>query len=548
MPVSSEEPPLSLKSRILETGASVVQDFKPVQQICAHLNAFHVYAEDPSRFETLPEEERKLWHSHVFEVKSGMLVMPQPSTSITPTAAWEAAETKEMEQVIGLYGKTYHFWQVDRGDVVPFGHPSLMLSFTEEGKVNEEARRKWAARDQNYKVSSEHKAQERAYIAEPQIHPDADEVRVFKMRFANVVSALSLFAPAFVAASDVIDLTPDNFDSVVLKSGTPSLVEFFAPWCGHCKNLAPIYEELATSLKHKSDKIQIAKVDADNHKELGKKFGVQGFPTLKYFDGKSDKPTEYSSGRDLESLQKFIADKTGVKAKGVKAAPSEVEMLTDSTFKEKVGKDQDVLVAFTAPWCGHCKNLAPVWEKVASDFSADVDVLIAKVDAESENSKATAQAQGVSSYPTIKFFPKGSTEPEPYSGPRTEQALVDFINGKAGTHRLVGGGLDAKAGTIEALDSIVKQYVVSPDTLDKITAEVKKATEGAKDKYAEYYLKVLDKLGKSEGYAQKESARLAGLLKKSDGLAKEKVDDLTKRSNILKNFLAGKAEDIKEEL
>ena len=49
MPVSSEEPPLSLKSRILETGASVVQDFKPVQQICAHLNAFHVYAEDPSR-------------------------------------------------------------------------------------------------------------------------------------------------------------------------------------------------------------------------------------------------------------------------------------------------------------------------------------------------------------------------------------------------------------------------------------------------------------------------------------------------------------------
>ena len=63
-------------------------------------------------YKTLPTEERKLWHSHVFEVKSGMLIMPGPD--VLPTTAWELAETKEMEDVIGLYGKTYHFWQVDR--------------------------------------------------------------------------------------------------------------------------------------------------------------------------------------------------------------------------------------------------------------------------------------------------------------------------------------------------------------------------------------------------------------------------------------------------
>ena len=154
------------------------------------------------------------------------------------------------------------------------------------------------------------------------------------------------------AASAVLDLIPDNFDDVVLKSGKPSLVEFYAPWCGHCKTLAPIYEELAANYQHAKDKVNIAKVDADAEKALGKRFGVQGFPTLKWFDGKSDKPVDYNSGRDLESLSKFIYEQTAVKAKVKKATPSKVEMLTDSTFKKEIGGDKDVLVAFTAPWCG----------------------------------------------------------------------------------------------------------------------------------------------------------------------------------------------------
>jgi len=154
------------------------------------------------------------------------------------------------------------------------------------------------------------------------------------------------------AASAVIDLIPSNFDDVVLKSGKPALVEFFAPWCGHCKTLAPIYEELATKYEFAKDKVTIAKVDADSEKDLGRRFGVQGFPTLKWFDGKSDTPEDYKSGRDLDSLSNFIADKTGIKAKEKKAAPSPVEMLNDKTFKEHIGGDKDALVAFTAPWCG----------------------------------------------------------------------------------------------------------------------------------------------------------------------------------------------------
>lgn len=154
------------------------------------------------------------------------------------------------------------------------------------------------------------------------------------------------------AASSVLDLIPENFDNVVLKSEKPALVEFFAPWCGHCKSLAPVYEELAQNFDFAKDKVSIAKVDADAQKDLGKRFGVQGFPTLKWFDGKSDKPEDYNGGRDLESLSSFILEKTGLKLKAKKAAPSVVEMLNDKSFKTEIGGEKDVLVAFTAPWCG----------------------------------------------------------------------------------------------------------------------------------------------------------------------------------------------------
>lgn len=154
------------------------------------------------------------------------------------------------------------------------------------------------------------------------------------------------------ASSAVIDLIPDNFDRVVLKSGKPALVEFFAPWCGHCKTLAPTYEELAQKFAFAEDRLSIAKVDADEHKALGRRFDVQGFPTLKWFDGKSDKPEEYNGGRDIDSLASFITEKTGVKPKAKKPLPSQVQQLDDQSFKREIGGDKDVLVAFTAPWCG----------------------------------------------------------------------------------------------------------------------------------------------------------------------------------------------------
>lgn len=121
----------------------------------------------PRLYETLDQEERKLWHSHVFEVKSGMLIMPRPT--IAPQTVWETAENKEMEQVIELYGKVYHLWQVDKGHKLPLGQPKLMTSYTEEGQFALE--KMVSDRDRRFGESAEHKKEIRKGLKEPDIHP-----------------------------------------------------------------------------------------------------------------------------------------------------------------------------------------------------------------------------------------------------------------------------------------------------------------------------------------------------------------------------------------
>ena len=121
----------------------------------------------PLLFESLPASERKLWHSHVFEVKSGMLIMPKPS--MIPASVWEAAETKEMEEIIAWYGKTFHFWQVDRGDRVPMGGAELMGSFTGEEQVKQ-LEGMMGDRDQRFGVDRREKEKIRQDIPEPPIH------------------------------------------------------------------------------------------------------------------------------------------------------------------------------------------------------------------------------------------------------------------------------------------------------------------------------------------------------------------------------------------
>merc|ERR1719428_315115 len=127
-----------------------------------------------------------------------------------------------------------------------------------------------------------------------------------RMRLA-FVALLSVGVPfASAAADDVVAMNTKAFDDA-LKQHKHMLVEFYAPWCGHCKKLAPEYEKAATELKAKG--IPLAKVDATEAKALAEQYDVKGFPTLIWFE--SGLRVDYDGGRTADAITAWVSSMTG---------------------------------------------------------------------------------------------------------------------------------------------------------------------------------------------------------------------------------------------
>ncbi|MEX0877034.1 MAG: thioredoxin [Phycisphaerales bacterium] len=105
-----------------------------------------------------------------------------------------------------------------------------------------------------------------------------------------------------MAAQTVIEITDSNFDDLI-QSDTPVLVDFWAPWCGPCRALAPTIDKLADEM---GDKAQIGKLNIDDHPELAARYGVQSIPTVYVF--KNGEPTDKFVGiRSFEDYQAALA-------------------------------------------------------------------------------------------------------------------------------------------------------------------------------------------------------------------------------------------------
>lgn len=205
----------SAKSKALESGADIMQDKTPLKKFNTYLDGFHFYngninaqmeahhyvsqlnedihqaiifdgnGEDAKimgieyiisgkLFETLDDEEKKLWHSHHYEVKSGTLIAP---------GIPDVAEHELMEKLVSTYGKTIHTWHTDQERALPIGSPMIMMGFTKDGQLKPEL---LTERDERFDISTEDKKQKRSDIPLPQVDPIAnawekgkDQIRQF---------------------------------------------------------------------------------------------------------------------------------------------------------------------------------------------------------------------------------------------------------------------------------------------------------------------------------------------------------------------------------
>ncbi|GIL79329.1 hypothetical protein Vretimale_16524 [Volvox reticuliferus] len=261
-------------------------------------------------------------------------------------------------------------------------------------------------------------------------------------------------APADDDEKDVVVLTTSNFDDIIKKSKY-ALVEFYAPWCGHCKSLKPHYASAATSLKTAAPDVVIAKVDATVEESLGSKFGIQGYPSLKWFvDG--ELAEDYNGPRDAAGIVGWVKKKTGPPAETV----NEVDKLT-----ELEGENDVVVVGYFSAFEGE-----------AFDTFIAVAKKLDKVAFVQTTSAAVAQAAGLEapgSLAVVKNFPGESRAVVTLSELDEEKASEFVLSerlpltipfNKANTEKIFNSGIArqlilwASADDLEAGSEVITAY------------------------------------------------------------------------------------------
>lgn len=271
------------------------------------------------------------------------------------------------------------------------------------------------------------------------LYKDFDEKKAV---YTGALDSESILAWVKVASTPLVgEVGPETYAGYI-KAGIP-LAYIFAETAEERETLADEFRPVAEKFR---GKINFATIDA---KAFGAHAGnlnldTNAFPAFAIQDAEKNTKYPWDQAKDLSAkeISDFVQDVLDGKiAASIKSEPipdsqeGPVTVVVAHTYQELViDNDKDVLLEFYAPWCGHCKALAPKYEELAKVFSENPEyaakVTVAKIDATANDVPDTIQG-----FPTIKLFPAGSKDqPVEYSGSRTIEDLAKFIaaNGKHG--------------------------------------------------------------------------------------------------------------------
>jgi len=164
---------------------------------------------------------------------------------------------------------------------------------------------------------------------------------------------------------NVLVLNDSNFEMALAKYDY-LLVKFYAPWCGHCKTLAPEYSKAALNLNSSEKKMALAKVDATVETKLAEKYNIEGFPTIKFFINAREH--DYNGGRTSEDIIEWVHKKSGPSVKELKSHEEIQELITqNNVIVVYYGKNEGVI------WNAY-HDAAEVNDNLLFTFTSDPDV------------------------------------------------------------------------------------------------------------------------------------------------------------------------------
>ncbi|KAH0557102.1 hypothetical protein GP486_005111 [Trichoglossum hirsutum] len=256
-------------------------------------------------------------------------------------------------------------------------------------------------------------------------------------------------AAALASASDVHTLGKDTFDAFV-EDHSLALIEFYAPWCGHCKALAPEYEEAATTLKEKN--IPLAKVDCTEEVELCQSYGVEGYPTLKIFRGKDkDRISAYSGARKAPAITSFM----------VKQSLPAVSLLNKDTIEDFKTADKVVLIGyFKEDDKASADTFTAVAEKMRDSFPFG-----------SVNDAALAESEGAT-VPSVILYKQFDDGKAVFSEKFDQEAIEAFA--KSASVPLVGEvGPETYTDYMQAGIPLAYIFAETPEEREALAEEIK---------------------------------------------------------------------------